>query len=160
MSFQLKTIVLVITLIIIYIYFKIETKMRLENRLKDHVKERTKDQHWHENVTEKYKQPYIQTFDTKPIEPENSTDYEAIWTIVIDNWTRNWNYYSTELITDVKNFFSNFHTKNKRQRRQSKIEVNSQNANVSVTGPQDKIIEHYDCDVNEIGNDKYYELTN
>ena len=103
MSFQLKTIILVVTRNIFYIYFKIETKIRLENRLLNHVKERIKDPPWRKNMTAGHKLPSFETLDTKPIELENSTDYEAMWDIVINNWARNWNYYSKELTTDVLN---------------------------------------------------------
>ena len=54
-------------------------------------------------MTAGHKLPFIETLDTKPIELENSTDYEAMWDIVINNWARNWNYYSKELTTDVLN---------------------------------------------------------
>ena len=39
------------------------------------------------------------------------------------------------------------------------IELTSQNANGSVTGPQDIFMEHYDCDVDEISSVKCYELS-
>ena len=50
---------------------------------------------------------------------------------------------------------------NKIQKRQTKIdivELTGQNINGSATGTQDIFIEHYDCDVEEITNVKYYEL--
>ena len=89
---------------------------------------------------------------------KNSSDYEAMWDIAIDNWTRNWNFYR-ERLTDstLKKFGMN----NKRQKRQTKIdfvELTGQNVNGSATGPQDIFIEHYDCNAEEITNVKYYEL--
>ena len=53
---------------------------------------------------------------------------------------------------------SKFKLNNKRQKRQTNIDLTGQNKNVSATGPQDIFIEHYDCDVDEISNVKYYEL--
>ena len=47
---------------------------------------------------------------------------------------------------------------NKRQKRQTNIDLTGQNINGSATGPEDIVIEHYDCDVDEISNVKYYEL--
>ena len=81
-----------------------------------------------------------------------------MWEIAIDKWTRNWNIYKEQL-TD--NILSKFNLHHKRQRRQTNIdsiELTGQIINGSATGPQDIFIEHYDCDVEEISNVKYYEL--
>ena len=89
---------------------------------------------------------------------ENSSDYEAMWEIAIDKWTRNWNF-NRERLTD--SILEKFGMSNKRQKRQTKIdfvELTGQNINGSATGPQDIFIEHYDCDAEEITNVKYYEL--
>ena len=89
---------------------------------------------------------------------KNNSDYEAMWEIAIDKWTRNWNFYR-ERLTD--SLLEKFGMNNKRQKRQTKIdfvELKGQNINGSATGPQDIFIEHYDCYAEEITNVKYYEL--
>ena len=45
----------------------------------------------------------------------NNTDYEAMWEIAIDKWTRNWNFYREQLRDSV---ISKFKPNNKRQKRQ------------------------------------------
>ena len=89
---------------------------------------------------------------------KNSSDYEEIWNIAIDKWTRNWNFYRERLTNSI---LEKFQLNNKRQKRQTKedyIELTGQNINGSAIGPQDIFIEHYDCDAEEITNVKYYEL--
>ena len=89
---------------------------------------------------------------------KSSSDYEAMWEIAIDKWTRNWNFYRERLTDSI---LENFGMNNKRQRRQIKldfVELTRQNINGSATGPQDIFIEHYDCDAEEITNVKYYEI--
>ena len=89
---------------------------------------------------------------------KNSSDYEAMWEIAIDKWTRNWNFYKEQLTDNILNKFD---INNKRQKRQTQIdfvELTGQNTNGSATGPQDIFIEHYDCDAEEMTNVKYYEL--
>ena len=89
---------------------------------------------------------------------KNSSDYEAMWEIAIDKWTRNWNFYRERLTDSI---LEKFGMNNKRQRRQTKkdfVELTGQNINGSATGPQDIFIEHYDCDAEEITNVKYNEL--
>ena len=101
------------------------------------------------------------SYDTNINELEefkNSTDYEAMWEIATDKWTRSWNFYREQL-TD--NILSKFNLDHKRQRRQTivdSIKLTGQNIDCSATGPQDMFIENYDCDVEEISNVKYYEL--
>ena len=89
---------------------------------------------------------------------KNRSDYEEMWNIAIDKWTRNWNFYREHLTNSI---LEKFQLNNKRQKRQTKedyIELTGQNINGSAIGPQDIFIEHYDCDAEEITNVKYYEL--
>ena len=89
---------------------------------------------------------------------KNSSDYEAMWEIAIDKWTRNWNLYRERLTDSI---LEKFGMNNKGQKRQTKIdfvELTGQNINGSATGPQDIFIEHYDSDAEEITNVKYYKL--
>ena len=89
---------------------------------------------------------------------KNSSDYEAMWEMAIDKWTRNLNFYREQLTDSM---LEKFGMKNKRQKRQTNIdfvELKGQNTNGSATGPQDIFIEHYDCDAEEITNVKFYEL--
>ena len=105
--------------------------------------------------------PEYFTYDTNIKELEefkNSTDYEAMWEIAMDKWTRNWNF-EREQLTD--NILSKFNLDHKRQRRQANLgskELTGENINGSATGQQDIFIEHYDYDVEEISYVKYYEL--
>ena len=88
----------------------------------------------------------------------NSTDYEAMWDIAIDKWTRNWHFHREKLTDSI---ISKFNIKQNRQKGQANlqsIELTGQNAKGSATGPQDIFIEHYDCEVGHISNVKYYEL--
>ena len=89
---------------------------------------------------------------------KNSSDYEEMWNIAIDKWTRNWNFYREHLTNSI---LEKIQLNNKRQKRQTKedyIELTGQNINGSAIGPQDIFIEHYDCDAEENTNVKYYEL--
>ena len=89
---------------------------------------------------------------------KKSSDYEAMWEIAIDKWTRKWNFYRERLTDSI---LEKFGKNNKRQKRQTKIdfvELTGQNIDGSATGPQAIFIEHYDCDAEEITNVKYYEL--
>ena len=89
---------------------------------------------------------------------KNSSDYEALWEIAINKWTRNWNFYRERLTDSI---LEKFGMNNERQKRQTKIdfvELTGQNINGSATGPENFFIEHYDCDAEEITNVKYYEL--
>ena len=112
-------------------------------------------QHNHTNTSLRY-------FNNTKVEESNNTknysDYEAMWEIAIDKWTRNWNFYRERLTDSILN---KFNMNNKRRKRQTQIdfvELTGQNINGSATGPQDIFIEHYDCDAEEITNVKYYEL--
>ena len=112
-------------------------------------------QHNHANAFPRY-------LNNTKVEDSNNTknysDYEAMWEIAIDKWTRNWNFYRERLTDSILN---KFNMNNKRQKRQTQIdfvELTGQNINGSATGPQDIFIEHYDCDAEEITNVKYYEL--
>ena len=89
---------------------------------------------------------------------QNYSDYEAMWEIAIDKWTRNLNFYRERLTDSI---LDKFNMNNKRQKRQTQInfvEITGQNINGSATGPQDIFIEHYDFDAEEITNVKYYGL--
>ena len=158
---------------------KIETKLQHEQRLKDNAKHRIKDLinermniHIEQLKQKNRKRNETNTFTTKfqhineykhsinidNITNINDTDYEAMWETAIDQWTRNWNFY-TERLTD--SILNKFNLNTKRQKRQTNIdfiELTGQNINGSATGPQDIFIEHYDCDAEEITNVKYYEL--
>ena len=112
-------------------------------------------QHNHTNTYPKY-------LNITKVEKSNNTknysDYEAMWEIDIDKWTRNWNFYRERLTDSILN---KFNMNNKIQKRQTQIdfvELTGQNINGSATGPQDIFIEHYDCDAEKITNVKYYEL--
>ena len=79
-----------------------------------------------------------------------------MWDIAIDKWTRNRNFYREHLTGSI---LSKFSINPKRKRRKTNFGVNRINkSNGSATGPQDIFIEHYDWDVDEISNVKYYEL--
>ena len=158
---------------------KIETKLQLEQRLKNNAKHRIKDlinermnihieqlkqknrtRNGTNTFTNKFKHinEYKHYINTDNITNINDTDYEAMWETAIDQWTRNWNFYTERLTNNILNKF-NLNTK--RQKRQTNIdfiELTGQNINGSATGPQDIFIEHYDCDAEEITNVKYYEL--
>ena len=171
-------LILVLTLLIIYIYLKMETKTKLEDRLNQDVKQRIKDR-INERMTERirnhrrrknhtlstnhtsnYQRPIIH-YKTKIKEVEEftiSADYEAMWNIVIDKWTRNWNFYREKLTDSILSKFNINHKRQKRLTDLELIELTSQNANGSATGAQDIFIEHYDCEVDQKSNVKYYEL--
>ena len=158
---------------------KIETKLQLEQRLKDNTKHKIKDlinermnihieqlkqknrtRNGTNTFTNKFKHinKYKHYINNENITNINDTDYEAMWETAIDQWTRNWNFY-TERLTD--SILNKFNLNTKRQKRQTNIdfiELTGQNINGSATGPQDIFIEHYDCDAEEITNVKYYEL--
>ena len=158
---------------------KIETKLQHEQRLKDNAKHRIKDlinermnihieqlkqknrtRNGTNTFTNKFKHinEYKHYINIDNITNINDTDYEPMWETAIDQWTRNWNFYTERLTDSIPNKF-NLNTK--RQKRQTNIdfiELTGQNINGSATGPQDIFIEHYDCDAEEITNVKYYEL--
>ena len=127
---------------------------RIKNNHKN--KNHTTNHHWNKNQTTNYRRPVIQ-YETKIKGLEeftNSTDYEAMWDIAADKWTRNWNFFGEQLTDSI---LSKFSINPKRQRRQTNIkliELTCQNANGSARGQQDIFREHYDCDVDEISNAK------
>ena len=88
---------------------------------------------------------------------KNSSDYESMWEIAVDKWTRNWNFYREPLTDSTLEKFGMNNNRQKRQTKSDFVELTGQNINCSATGPQDIFIEHYDCDA-EITNIKYYEL--
>ena len=145
--------------------FKIKTKIRNGKDISNfHTIGRQKyNKHVFNNTTTVNPNP--QHFTNTKIEElddfKNSSDYEAIWEIAIDKWTRNYRellHFYRERLTD--SILEKFGMNNKRQKRQTKIdfvELTGQNDNGSATG-QDIFIEHYDCDAEEFTNVKYYEL--
>ena len=46
---------------------------------------------------------------------KNSSNYEAMWEIAIDKWTRNWNFYREQLTNSI---LEKFNMNNKRQKIQ------------------------------------------
>ena len=141
-------------------------KQRIQDRINGKMREgiknnrRRKNKTLITNHTTNYQQP-INNYRTKIKRVEeltNSTDYEAFWDIAIDKWTRNWNFYREKLMDSI---ISKSNINQKRQKRQANlqsIELTGQHANGSATGPQGLFIELYDCEVDQIGNVKYYEL--
>ena len=87
---------------------------------------------YHEYFTYNRKIKELQDF-------ENNTDYEAMWEIAIDKWTRNCDFYREQLTDSI---ISKFNLNNKRQKRQTNIDLTGQNINGSATGPQYIFIEH------------------
>ena len=122
------------------------------NKLEDHRSNNTTKFKTNPNL-------FIYNDNSKELEEyRNSSDYEQMWEIAIDKWTRNWNFYRERLTDSI---LEKFQLNNKRQKRQTKedcFELTGQNLNGSAIGPQDIFIEHYDCDAEEIINVKYYEL--
>ena len=122
------------------------------NNLMDHVfNNKTKFETKIYELPPKYTSPDLKEF-------KNNTDYEQIWEIAIDNWTRNWNFYREQLTDSILEKFQLNNKRNKRQTKGDYVELKGQNINGSAVGPQDIFIEHYDCDAEEITNVKYYEL--
>ena len=126
MSIQLKAIILILTPVLLYIYLKVQTKAKLEDILIRNVKQRIKDR-INEKMTERieiyrrrknktlttnhttnYQQP-INNYRTKRKgfeEFTNSTDYEAMWDIVIDKWTCIYNFYREKLTSSIISKFN------------------------------------------------------
>ena len=73
----------------------------------------------------------------------NSTDYEQMWEIAIDKWTRNWNFYREQLTDSILEKFQLNNKRNKRQTQEDYVELKGQNINGSAVGPQDIFIERY-----------------
>ena len=122
------------------------------NKLMDHVfNNKTKFETEIYKLPSKYTSPDLKEF-------KNSTDYEQMWEIAIDKWTRNWNFYREQLTDSILEKFQLNNKRNKRQTKEDYVELKGQNINGSAVGPQDIFIEHYDCDAEEITNVKYYEL--
>ena len=122
------------------------------NKLMDHVFDNTtKFETKMYKLPSKYTSPDLKEFT-------NSTDYEQMWEIAIDKWTRNWNFYREQLTDSILEKFQLNNKRNKRQTKKDYVELKGQNINGSAVGPQDIFIEHYDCDAEEITNVKYYEL--
>ena len=151
---------------------QLELEERINNKVKQRIKDRVNErvngnfnnnkhnssnytQYIHNNINNSKYIHYNTSIDEKF---KNSSDYEAMWEITIDKWTRNWNFYRDHLTDNILNKSD---MNNKRQKRQTQIdfvELTGQNVNGSATGPQDIFIEHYDCDAEEITNVKYYKM--
>ena len=91
-------------------------------------------QHNHTNTYPKY-------LNITKVEESNNTknysDYEAMWEIVIDKWTRNWNFYRERLTDSILN---KFNMNNKRQKRQTQIDfVELTGQNIRAPQPDHKI---------------------
>ena len=122
------------------------------NKLMDHVfNNKTKFETEIYKLPSKYTSPDLKEF-------KNSTDYEQMWEIAIDKWTRNWNFCREQLTDNILEKFQLNNKRNKRQTKEDYVELKGQNINGSAVGPQDIFIEHYDCDAEEVTNVKYYEL--
>ena len=102
-------------------HFKNKNKKRNEKSIKtlhttDNQKYNILQQHVFNKSTKVNINP--QHFPNTKIEElnnfENSSDYEAMWEIVIDKWTRNWNFYR-ERLTDI--ILEKFGMHIKRQKR-------------------------------------------
>ena len=121
------------------------------NNLTNHITHN----HYHTNFNS-YQDYFTYNTNIKGLQDfKNNTDYEAMWEIAIDKWTRNWNFYREQSTDSI---ISKFNLNNKRKKRQTNIDSTGQNINGSATGPQGIFIKHYDCDVDEISNVKDYEL--
>ena len=94
---------------------KVETKIQMEQRLKNEARQRIKDrinekmelqiQHFknknntknpHYVFQHNHTNTYPRYLNNTKVEDSNNTknysDYEAMWEIAIDKWTRNWNF--------------------------------------------------------------------
>ena len=166
---------------------KTDAKQRIKDRINEkmeiqikHFKNKNKTRNekginnFHTTDQQKYNNPQHHVFNKNSINTnpqhfnntkieefdnfKNSSDYEAMWKIAFDKWTRNWNFYRERLTYSI---LEKLGMNNKRQKRPTKldfVELTGQNINGSATRPQDIFIEHYDCDAEEITNVKYYEL--
>ena len=150
---------------------KIQSQHKLRNRIKEQIRNRINERMEKQiqnfqnrnktktNMSHTNSKLFIYTDNSKELEEyRNSSDYEQMWEIAIDKWTRNWNFYRERLTDSI---LEKFQLNNKRQKRQTKedyVELTGQNINGSAIGPQDIFVEHYDCDAEEITKVKYYEL--
>ena len=167
MLLQLKAIKIILLFIILnerikYFQNKTKTLNKHSNNLPSNYTGKLNNLTGHiihnHNHTNFRSYPEYFTYNTNIKELEefkNSTDYKAMWEVAIDKWTRNWNL-GREQLTD--SILSKFNLNNEIQKRQTNIDLTGRNINGSANGPQDIFIEHYDCDVDEISNVKYYEL--
>ena len=159
---------------------KYKTKQNIREQIKEHIQERMekhmeslqkKNKIKTNNINETDQDNFnttkfvmeIYELPSKYTSPDlkeltNSTDYEQMWEIAIDKWTRNWNFYKKQLTDSILEKFQLNNQRNKRQTQEDYVELKGQNINGSAVGPQDIFIEHYDCDAEEITNVKYYEL--
>ena len=145
-------------------HFKNKNKPRNDQAINNyhtfHQQQYVNLQHYvfHQNLTNTYPKYFNNTKIEELNNFKNNSDYEAMWEIAIDKWTRNGNFYRERLTDSI---FNKFDMNNKRHKRQTQIdfvELKGQNINGSAAGPQDIFIEHYGCDAEEITNFEYYEL--
>ena len=81
------------------------------NKFEDHISSNTTKFKTNSNL-------FIYTDNSKELEEyRNSSDYEQMWEIAIDKWTRNWNFYRERLTDSI---LEKFRLNNKRQKRQTK----------------------------------------
>ena len=104
------------------------------SKLEDHISDNTTKFKTNSNL-------FIYNDNSKELEEyRNSSDFEQMWEIAIDKWTRNWNFYRERLTDSI---LEKFQLNNKRQKRQTKedyVELTGQNINGSAIGPQDIFI--------------------
>ena len=82
---------------------------KLMNHVSDNQTELTTDPN---SIKDIYNNIVLENF-------KNSSDYEEMWNIAIDNWTRNWNFYREHLTNSI---LGKFQLNNKRQNvKQRKI---------------------------------------
>ena len=101
------------------------------NKLMDHV---------FSNETKYKTDPKLFTYNYNTQELEDfktSSDYEQMWEIAIDKWTRNWNFYRQHLTDSILEKFQLNKKRQKRQTQEDYVELTGQNINGSAIGPQD-----------------------
>ena len=81
-----------------------------------------------------------------------------MWEIAIDKWTRNWNFYREQLTDNILSKFNlDKNTTTASNRRLNRVNRTEYKCFRNWTTRY--LIEHYDCDVEEISNVNYYELS-
>ena len=88
------------------------TKQGAFNKLEDHRSNNTTKFKTNPNL-------FIYNDNSKELEEyRNSSDYEQMWEIAIDKWTRNWNFYRERLTDSIMEKFQlNNKSKNAKQRK-------------------------------------------
>ena len=117
---------------------KNKTKTNTSHKTAHEVFKKFED-HISSNITKFKTNPNLLIYNDNSKELEefrNSSDYEQMWEIAIDKWTRNWNFYRERLADSI---LEKFQLNNKRQKRQTKedyVELTGENINGSAIGPQ------------------------